>query len=257
MGNSHGSEDRRPRSVAAEANLCTRYEQGSRDHACGPNGTGRSAAPSSAKSAWITSPSATKTGRVERPGQDHLPGRHANSSWELQLVGQPGDAVGGGGRGPRPRRRSPRCLVHVEHGRDPPQVTDVRSDGAPAGRRGRRRPRCPRSCRRSCAGGRSPGRSSAPARPGSSSAGVTQRVASRTSSVVTPGPLSGRSRTNASSTSTRGRMNRPNGTTPPSAKTMSLEDDAVVGLGDRDRLLHRPRGEPDFPGRRSSGPPRP
>src|SRR5690349_20137919 len=27
MGNSHGNEDRRPRSVAAEADLCTRYEQ--------------------------------------------------------------------------------------------------------------------------------------------------------------------------------------------------------------------------------------
>ena len=34
MGNSHGNEDRRPRSVAAEANLCTRYEQR------GPGGPG-------------------------------------------------------------------------------------------------------------------------------------------------------------------------------------------------------------------------
>ena len=54
-----------------------------------------------------------------------------------------------------------------------------------------------------------------------SSAGVTHRVASRTSSAVTPGPFSGWSSTNASSTSTRGRMNRPDGTMPPSAKTMS------------------------------------
>src|ERR1700733_1197085 len=54
-----------------------------------------------------------------------------------------------------------------------------------------------------------------------SSAGVTNSVARNTSNNVTPGPDSSSPSTNANSTSTRGLMNRPAATRPPSSTNMS------------------------------------
>ena len=59
-----------------------------------------------------------------------------------------------------------------------------------------------------------------------STAGVTSSVAASTSASVTPGPLSGRPRMKASSTSTRGAMKRSTGMSPPASKNMSSSSGA-------------------------------
>src|SRR5215472_13462046 len=68
----------------------------------------------------------------ERPGQDHLPGRQ-ELAVGAELVGQPGDAVGGMAEYPGRHAGLLDRLVQVEHGRDPAQVAGVRADGTAAG----------------------------------------------------------------------------------------------------------------------------
>ena len=125
----------------------------------------------------------------ERPGQDHLPGGQ-ELLVRREPVGQPGHAVGRVAEHARRHAGLLDRLVDVQQGGDPAQVTGIGADGAAAdhdpgvGRvvgdrvddgaqvTGLRVVICTRASR-------------------ISSAGVTQRVASRTSSAVTPGPFSG------------------------------------------------------------------